>query len=196
MSNALTNRILKKSPQNIFLPQNCIALWCQINLRKAILFISPTVQKSLFFSSVQSLSCVWLFVTPWTAACQDSLSITNSWSPLKPMSIESVMSSNCLILCRPLLLPPSIFSSIRVFSNESALHIRWPKYWSFNFNISPPMNTQDWFPLWWTGWTCSPRDSQESSLTSQLKSINSSVLNFLYSLTLTSIHDYWKLMAK
>ena len=75
--------------------------------------------------------------TPWTAAHQDSLSITNSWSPPKPMSIESVMPSNHLILCRPLLLLTSIFLSIRVFSNESALHIRWPKYWSFSFNISP-----------------------------------------------------------
>ena len=81
------------------------------------------------FSSVQSLSCVLLFVTPWTAACQASLSITNSWSLLKPMSIESVMPSNHLILCGPLLLPPSILPSIRVFSNESALCIRWPKYW-------------------------------------------------------------------
>ena len=89
------------------------------------------------FSSVQSLSCVWLFVTPWTAACQVSLSITNSWSLLKLTSIESVMPSNYLNLCHPLLLLPSIFPSIRVFSNESALHIRWPKYWSFNFNISP-----------------------------------------------------------
>ena len=76
-------------------------------------------------------------MTSWTAACQASLSITNSWSPPKPVSIESVMPSNHLILCRPLLLLPSIFSSIRVFSNESALHIRWPKYWSFSFNISP-----------------------------------------------------------
>ena len=84
------------------------------------------------FSSVQSLSHVWLFATPWTAACQASLSTTNSWSLLKLMSIESVMPSNHLILCRPLLLPPSIFYSIRVFSNESVLHIRWPKYWSFN----------------------------------------------------------------
>ena len=89
------------------------------------------------FSSVQLLSCVWLFVTPWTAACQASLSITNSRSPPKPMSIESVMPSNHLILCHPLLLLPSIFPNIRVFSNESALHIRWPKYWSFSFNISP-----------------------------------------------------------
>ena len=89
------------------------------------------------FSSVQSLSCVRLFVTPWTAAPQASLSITNSQSLLKLRSIESVMPSNHLILCRSLLLPPSIFPSIRVFSNESAVCIRWPKYWSFSFSISP-----------------------------------------------------------
>ena len=87
--------------------------------------------------SVQSLSCVHLFATPWTAACQASLSITNSWSLLKLMSIESVMPSNHLILCRPLPLPPSIFPSIRVFSNESVLRIRWPEYWSFSVSISP-----------------------------------------------------------
>ena len=91
----------------------------------------------LLLSSVQLLSCVWLFVTPWTAARQASLSITNSRSLLKLMSIESVMPSNRLVLCRPLLLPPSIFPSIRVFSNESVLHIRWPKDWSFSFSISP-----------------------------------------------------------
>ena len=89
------------------------------------------------FSSVQSLSRVWLFVTLWTTARQASLSITNSWSAPKPMSIELLKPSNQLILCRPLLLLPSIFPSIRVFSNESALCMRWPKYWSFNFNISP-----------------------------------------------------------
>ena len=89
------------------------------------------------FSSVQLHSRVQLFVTPWTAARQASLSITNSQSLLKLMFIESVMPSNCLILCRPLLLPPSIFPSIRVFSNESVLCIRWPEYWSFSFNISP-----------------------------------------------------------
>ena len=87
------------------------------------------------FSSVQWLSRIWLFVTPWTAASQASLSITNSRSLPKLMSIESVMPSNHLILCRPLLLP-SIFPSVRVFSHESALRIRWPKYWSFSFNIS------------------------------------------------------------
>ena len=83
------------------------------------------------------LSHVRLFATPWTAACQASLSITNSWSLLKLMSIKSVMPSNHLILCHPLLLPPSIFPSIRIFSDESVLHIRWPKYWSFSFSISP-----------------------------------------------------------
>ena len=98
----------------------------------------PDNYKVFFTSvSVQSLSCVWLFATPWTAAHQASLSITNSWSPPKPMSIESVMPSNHLILCHPLLLLPSIFPSIRVFSDESALRIRWWKYWSFSFNISP-----------------------------------------------------------
>ena len=89
------------------------------------------------FSSVQLLSHVWLFATPWTAACQAFLSITNSQNLLKLMSIELVMLSNHLILSRPLLFPPSIFPSIRVFSNESVLHIRWPKYWSFSFSISP-----------------------------------------------------------
>ena len=89
------------------------------------------------FNSGQSLSHVRLFATQWTAAFQASLSITNSWSPPKPMSIESVMSPNHLILCCPLLLLPSIFPSIRVFYNESALRIRWPKYWSFSFSIRP-----------------------------------------------------------
>ena len=103
------------------------------------------------FSSVQSLSCVQLFATPWTAACQASLSITNSQSLPKLISIESVMPSIHIILCRPLLLP-SIFPSNRVFWNESALRIRWPKCWSFSFNISPSSNTQDWSPLGWTGW--------------------------------------------
>ena len=91
----------------------------------------------LQFTSFQSLSCVWLFVTPWTAARQASLSITNFRSPPKLMFIEPVMPSNHLILCHPLHFPPSIFPSIRIFINESVLHIRWPKCWSFSFNISP-----------------------------------------------------------
>ena len=98
---------------------------------------SISLRLSVQFSSVQLLSCVQLFAIPWTAAHQASLSVTNSWSPPKPMSIVSVMPSNHLILCRPLLLLHSIFPSIRVFSNESDLPIRWPKYWSFSFNISP-----------------------------------------------------------
>ena len=98
----------------------------------------PVKQEACVFpSSVQPLSHVRLFVTPWTAARQASLCITNSWSLLKLMSTESVMPSNHLILCCPLLLPPSIFPSIRVFSNESVLRIRWSKYWSFSFSISP-----------------------------------------------------------
>ena len=102
------------------------------------------------FSSVQLLSCVWLFATPWIAACQASLSITNSRSSLKLMFIESVMPSSHLILCRPLLLLPPIPPSIRVFSNESTHPMRWPKYWSFSFSVIPK-NTQDWSPLEWTG---------------------------------------------
>ena len=101
------------------------------------IFLDSTYMRSVQFSSFQSLSRVCLFVIPWTAACQASLSITNSQSLPKLMSIELVMPSNHLILCRPLLLPPSVFPSIRVFSNASALCIRWPKYWSFSFNISP-----------------------------------------------------------
>ena len=99
----------------------------------------PGSVPSIYFqiSSVQSLSCVWLFVTPWIAACQASLSITNSQSSLKLMSIESVMPSSHLILCRPLLLLPPTSPSIRVFSSESTLRIRWPKYWSFSFSIGP-----------------------------------------------------------
>ena len=145
------------------------------------------------FSSVQSLSRVWLFATPWTAAHQASLSITNSQNPPKPMSIESVMPPHHLILCHPIFLPPSIFPSIRVFSNESALYIRWPKYWSFSFNIRPSNERpglicfrMDWFDL------LAVQGTQESPSSPQFKSINSSALSFLYSPTLTCVHDHWK----
>ena len=121
-----------------------------MSFKTVIFTFDPSVQ----FSSVQLLSHVQFFVTPWTAAHQASLTITNSWSLLKLMSIESVMPSNLLILYRPLLLPPSIFPSIRVFSNESVLRIRWPKYWSFSFSISPSSEYSglissriDWFDL-------------------------------------------------
>ena len=105
------------------------------------MFINTSMDKqntySGLFSSVQFLSYIQLFATPWTVACQAFLSITDSWSLLNFMSIQTVIPSNHLILCHPLLLPPSIFPSIRVFPNESVLHIRWPKYWSFSFSISP-----------------------------------------------------------
>ena len=101
------------------------------------MFVDYLFLPTLTISSVLSLSPVRLFATPWTTACQASLSITNSQSPPKSMSIETVMPSNHFILCHPLLLLPSIFPSIRVFSNESDVRIRWPKYWSFSFNISP-----------------------------------------------------------
>ena len=108
-----------------------------LHCRWIIYHLSHREAQNWRFSSVQSHSCVWLFATPWIAARQASLSITNSQSPPKPLPIESVMPSSHLILCRPLLLLPSIFPSIRIFSNESALCMRWPKYWSFSFNISP-----------------------------------------------------------
>ena len=142
------------------------------------------------FSSVRSFSYVQLFVTPWTAA-GPGLSVHHQlWSSLRITSIESVMPSNPLILCRPFLLLPSIFPSIRVFSDESVLHLRWPKCWSFSFNISPSSGysglisfRRDWLD---------PRLSQESSPTPQFKSISSSVLSFLYGPILISIHDHWK----
>ena len=136
-----------------------------------------------------------LFVTPWTAVHQASLSITNSWSLLKFMSIESVMPSSHLILCHPLLLP-SIIPSIRVFSSESVLCIRWPKYWSFSFNISHFNEysglisfRMDWLGLLTVQGTLKSLLQHYSSKASVLFSL---VLNFPYSPTLTSIHDYWK----
>ena len=144
------------------------------------------------FSSVQSLNHVGLLAIPWTAACQASLSINNSRSLLKLMDIEWVMPSNHLILGHPLL--PSIFPILRVFSSESVLHIRWPDYWSFQLQhqSSQWIFRTDFLEDGLVGSPCSPRDSQESSPTPQIKSINSSALNFLYSPTLTSIHDYWR----
>ena len=149
---------------------------------------------SLPFSSVQLLSCVQLFVTPWTAARQASLSITNSWSLFKFMSTESVMSSNHLILYQPLLLTPSIFPRIRsLFKWFSSLHqvakvLEFQlQHQSFQWIIRT-----DFLEDGLVRSLCSPRDSQESTPIPQFKSINSLVLRFLYSPTLTSIHDYWK----
>ena len=146
------------------------------------------------FSSVQSLSRVRLFATPWTAARQASLSITNSRSSLKLTSIELVMPYSHLILSCPLLLLPLIPPSIRVFSNESTLRMRWPTYWSFSFSIIPSKEhpglisfRMDWLDLLAVQGTL-----QESSPTPQFKSINSLALSFLHSPTPTSIHDHWK----
>ena len=142
--------------------------------------------------SVQLFICVRLFATPWIVARQASLSITSSQSLIKLMSIESVMPSNHLILCRPLLLP-SIFPRIGVFSSESALHIRWPKYANFSFSISPSNEYSglisfriDWFDL------LAVQGILESSPIPHFKSISSLALSFLYSPTLTSIHDHRK----
>ena len=146
-----------------------------------------------FLSSVQLFSRVQLFATPWTAAHQASLSITNSWTLLRIMSIKSVMPSNHLILCHPLLLLPSVFPNIRVLSNESVLHIRWPEYWSFSFSISPSNEYSglisfsiDCFNL------LAVQGTLKSLPTPQFKSIHSSALTFIYGPTLSSIHDYWK----
>ena len=156
----------------------------------------PFILFMLQFSSVQSLSRVWLFATPWIAARQASLSITNSWSLLKLMPIESVMPSSHLIPCRPLLLLPPIPPSIRVFSNESTLHMRWPKYWSFSFSISPSNEhsglisfRMDWLDL------LAVQGTLKSLLNTQFKSINFLALRFLHSPTLTSICDHWSFHA-
>ena len=147
----------------------------------------------LQFSSVQSFSRVWLFATPWTAAHQASVSITNSWSLLKLMLIESVMPSFHFILCCPLLLP-SLFLSIRVFSNESAVRKRGDQNIgaSGQYQFFQWIFRTDFLQDWLVWFLCSPRDSQESSLTPQFKSVNYLALSFLYCPTLISIHDDWK----
>ena len=143
------------------------------------------------FQSFQLLSHVWLFATPWTAARQASLSIKNSQRLLKLMSIESVIPSNHLILCHPLLLP-SIFPNIRGFSNELVLSIRWLKYWSFSFSISPSNDMQGWFPLGLTDLI----SLQSKGLSRVFSNTTVQKHQFfsaeLYSPTLTSMHDYWK----
>ena len=143
---------------------------------------------------VQLLGCVWLFATPWTAACQAPLSFTNSQSLLKFMSTELVMLSNYLILCGPLLLLPSVFPSIRVFSNESALLITWPKYWSFSFSISPSNDYSglisfriDWFYL-----LAAQRTLNSIAASKYHNSKESTLFSFFYSPALMSRLDYWK----
>ena len=152
-----------------------------------------------FVIAIQLLSHIWLFVTLWNsiydpveATCQAPLFSTICWSLLRFISIESVMLSNHFI-CHPLLLLPSIFPSIRVFSNESALSIRWPKYWSLSFSISPP-NEYSGLISFRTDWFDLPvvQGTLKSSPTPHFKSISSSVLSLLHSPTLTSIRNYWR----
>ena len=147
-----------------------------------------------FNHSVKSLNRVWHFVTPWIAARQASLSITNSWSLPKPIPIESVMTFSHLILCRPLLLLPPIPPSIKDFSNESNLRMRWPKYWSFSFSISPSnehpgliFSRMDWLDLLAVQGTLKSLLQHHSSKASIFLA-----LSFLHSPSLTSIHDQWK----
>ena len=141
---------------------------------------------------VQPLNCVWCSATPWTAARQAPLSFTMPLSLHKLMSIELVMLSNHLILYHPLLLWPSIFPSMRVFSSESALHIRWPKCWSFSISPSNEYSGLISFRIDWFDLLAVHRTLKESSPTPQFESINSSALILLYGPTLTSIHEYWK----
>ena len=178
----------------------------QVSFKPVILAIEPAkvyhfqsihcIRAYNQFSSVHLFSCVLLFATPWTTARQASLSITNSWSLLKLMSIESVTPSNHLILCCPLLLLLKIFPSIRVFSNESFLHIRWPKYWTFTFNISPSNEYSglisfriDWFDLLAVQRTLKSLLKHHSSKASILW--HSAFLIVQFSI-LKSIYDYWK----
>ena len=144
--------------------------------------------------AIQSLSRVWLFETPWSVACQPSLSFTMSRSLLRYMCIEVVMLHNHLLLCHPFLLLPLIFPNIRIFSNKLAFHIMWPKDWSFStkiqsfqliFRTDLLSDRLPWSP-------CCPKDSLESSPASQFKNINSSAPSLCYGPTLTSAHDYWR----
>ena len=135
----------------------------------------------MLVSGVQLLSNVWLFATPWTAPRQASLSITSSWSLLKLMCIKSMMPSNHLNLCHPFLRLPSIFPSIRIFAKESVLYIRWPRYWSFSFNISPSNEYSGLISFRLTlVWSFCSRDSQEASPAPQFESIHSLALSLLF----------------
>ena len=167
-----------------------------LDQRNSYIFLKSNIYSFVYFlqcfGSVQSLSRVRLFATPWIAARQASLSIINSQNLLKLMSIELVMPSSHLILCRPLLLLPPIPPRVRVFSNESTLHMRWPKYWSVSFSIIPS-NEHPGLIFIWTGWI-SLQSKGLSRLCSNttVQSTNSSVLSLLHSPTLTSIHDHRK----
>ena len=170
---------------------DCICVfWSVIALQCCIIFYCT--MEWISYVIVQSLSHVWLFATPWTAACQASLSFTIFQSLLKLMSIELVMPSNHLVLCQSLLLLSSIFPSIRVFSSESVLSIRWPKYWSFSFSLSPSDEYSGliFFRAGWISLQSKGLSRVFSNTTVQKHQFFSA--QFLYGPTLTSIHDYWK----
>ena len=193
--------VIKNPPANVGDMKGGFDLWLgKIPWRRAWQSIPVLLpgeshgQRSLVgYSSVQALSHVWLFVTPWTEAHQAFLSIADSWSLFKLMSIKLVMPSNHLLLWRPLLLPPLNFPSIRVFSNESVLRIRWPKYWASALASVLPMKIQDWFPLGFTGWI-SLQSKGLSRIFSKITVQRHQFFGAHLSLcpTLTSIFDYWK----
>ena len=165
------------------------------NIRFDICILQNDHYESLYdtsqsVSSIQPLSRVWLFATPWTAACQPSLSITNSQSLLKFISTKSVIPSNYLILGRPLLLLPWIFPSIQVFSKESVLHVRWPKYWSFSFNISPSKEYSGLISLGLTGLISVLSKGLSKVLSNTI--VQKHQFFSAHGPTLISIHDYWK----
>ena len=171
-------------------------MWEAYDLNVHIEMSKEEMTGALYHVSVQfsavTQSCLTLW-NSWDCSTPDLLVHHHLPKILKLMSVESVMPFNHLILCHPLLLPPSIFPNIKVFSSESSVHIRWQSIGVSASASVIPVNTQDWSPLGGTGWiSCSPRDSQESSPIPQFKSINSSALSFLHSPTLTSIRDYWK----
>ena len=168
---------------------------CNSGLSKFPLILTILISTILIFLQSMSfvvllLSCFWFFETPWTAACQASLSFTITQRLLKLISIESVMPSNHLIFCFPLPLLPSIFPSIRVISNEPVLHIRWPNYWSFNISLSNKYSGLISFRIDWLDLLAV--QGTLKSLLQHHRSKASKVFSFLYGPTLTSIHDYWK----
>ena len=179
----------------IWLLQNYYVLceWYKINGQcwniLILSYLVPLRIEIFHFSSVQWLSGVWLFATPRSAARQASLSITNSQNLLKLRSIESVMPSNHFILCRPLFLPRSIFPSIRIFSNESILRIRWPKYLSFTFSISP---SNEFSGLISFGMDCLDLLAVQGTIKSLLQHHNSKASILQHSAFFTSLHDHWE----
>ena len=178
-------------PRDLPHPGIQLASLTSLALADSVFITSTTweAHKFLRFSSVQLLSHIRLPATPWTVECQASLSITSSRCLLKLMSTESVMPFNHLILRHPLLLLPSIIPSIRVFSNESALRIRWPKYWSFSFNMSPSNEHSGLISLGWTGWI-----SLQPKVLKSLPQHNSSKSSILRhsAFSLTPVNDHWK----